>query len=387
MHRTHAVIAALCILFGGVAIAGSIEIVTSRLPSALPDGRIPIPYQAVITKPGSYVVVNDIAPRTQEKPLLEVRADDVTIDLNGFALIGNAEPDFCAFTGILVRGERVRVGNGRIRGDLCGATVDWLGNDWVLHDFTDHLSEAAGYRIVGNDGRAERIRLHRSDAFQIGGLIEGDDLTIRDSFLEGPTLTTSSSLVTGSSFSMWDSPGLIVNGDGNRIVGNDVGGEGGLLLVGSTNLVLDNELGAGCCFPSLELIGDHNLARGNVLSYGELLLSGNGNHVVQNTILVGHSGRQTALRAGVGQYNILRGNQIQSAFPDYVWRSGIIFEGSDGLISGNLVSLFSEHGIVISGDRNNYSDNVMRDNLGLIDSGVNNVDGGGNDHQSREGAD
>lgn len=89
------------------------------------SGGLPV----TITQPGSYLLTSNVTANTAEEIVITVSADDVTINLNGFAILGpitcGGSPTACSAqsssvntgTGVRASGvERLTVHNGRVVG-------------------------------------------------------------------------------------------------------------------------------------------------------------------------------------------------------------------------------------------------------------------------------
>ena len=182
---------------------------------------VTLPY--VIANPGSYVLTSNLTGTVGNDGIL-INADDVTLDLNGFALAGlGGEP--ADGDGIRVNDARlnITVRNGIIRG--------WHGN---------------GIYVPGVDNA-------RFEA-----------LTISDNVRNGIELG-SNSVVRGLSITGNGEAGIHVVGDGNRIeanhlttnaIGIDVDGEDNLIVRNSARAnTVDYDIGAGNAYGPIVNVG------------------------------------------------------------------------------------------------------------------------------------
>ena len=154
----------------------------------------------VITQPGSYYLTGNIAGQPQLHGIV-IEASDVTLDLNGFALVGSATQ---TREGIFVRGDRrnIVVRNGLVRDWRYGvrawegsnraisATFDSLviannqldglqiGTDTLVRDSVIRDNGGAGVLCHGRNVRIERTSVLRNAAL---GVVLSDGGTLRDS--------------------------------------------------------------------------------------------------------------------------------------------------------------------------------------------------------------
>jgi hypothetical protein len=111
-------------------------------------------FPVTIDRPGSYVLTSNLEPPDDTRSAIRVLADDVYIDLNGFALIG---PRTCSGSGTTIsytgpansvsgiRGETassVHVVNGTIRGFWRGL---WLGSQCSVAEVISFNNSAGGF--------------------------------------------------------------------------------------------------------------------------------------------------------------------------------------------------------------------------------------------------
>lgn len=85
-----------------------------------------------LEQPGLYRLVGNLDQTGQaaDLPAISILADDVTLDLNGFVLLGSCPVGACGGTASVIAGEaaaRARVANGHVA--FAPATAVWLGDD------------------------------------------------------------------------------------------------------------------------------------------------------------------------------------------------------------------------------------------------------------------
>ncbi|MEN1705220.1 MAG: right-handed parallel beta-helix repeat-containing protein [Planctomycetota bacterium] len=143
------------------------------------DARIPIDAGfTTISEPGSYYLTQNIS--TVVGASITVAVPDVTIDLNGYSIIGGPG-------GINVNANRVTIRNGTIR-DVQGTAIDArFLNELVVEDVAIHncgrgtiLVPSTEAAIDVSSGRVERVRI--TDC-SIGIGLFGDGTTVRDTVL------------------------------------------------------------------------------------------------------------------------------------------------------------------------------------------------------------
>jgi len=96
----------------------------------------------LITQPGSYYLTRNLALSNANTHGIRVQADNVTIDLNGFALIGAGNALGTSGTGINVEGDRynLAIRNGTVR--------DWRG--WGIRAVTGRNCQFESLRAFSN---------------------------------------------------------------------------------------------------------------------------------------------------------------------------------------------------------------------------------------------
>lgn len=122
-----------------------------RIELSQPDFAAP-PY--VITNAGSYVLTGNILVTNDSVHGIEIKADDVSIDLNGFTLQGPSSGSRDGISTLFIRRSNLTIRNGTIR--------DW-GDDGVDLDYSDlsrfsalHLFDNGGTGLQGGEGALVR---------------------------------------------------------------------------------------------------------------------------------------------------------------------------------------------------------------------------------------
>jgi parallel beta-helix repeat protein len=187
-------------------------------------------YPVKITKSGSYQLQTNLVVTNSNMTAILVTADDVTIDLNGFAIIGpnicTGSPPVCnnngTGNGINAGGhQNIKIYNGTVRG---------MGNNGI---------------VTGDGAIIESVRVLSNGSYGIysagNGTISGNTVTgngtVGISILRG---TISGNMVTGNGHSGILAAYGIVSGNAAA----DNGGNGiGLSTAGYVNNVLDNNTG------------------------------------------------------------------------------------------------------------------------------------------------
>ena len=111
----------------------------------------------IINRPGSYYLTANLAPTNQHG--IRILADDVTLDLNGFVLIGATNRTAIMGTNGL---ERVRIRNGILSGWNTGIDFYIIGQSTnvVIEDLAIVLAAGATQGIIAGSGtRVSRCRV------------------------------------------------------------------------------------------------------------------------------------------------------------------------------------------------------------------------------------
>lgn len=181
----------------------------------------------VISSPGSYYLTGDVSSTGNG---IDIQADDVTVDLNGFTLVGDGSGeglDISSQTNIVVR-------NGRIRGFLRGALVS--GATGVrLTDLRIVDSTLSGVFVTS---QSEDIEIHGCAVSKNGAngihVYSGNDMvsTLRPHYIRNNTVHDNGnigilasrvqSFVEGNVVTSHTSHGIMLDGGDHSVIGNRV---------------------------------------------------------------------------------------------------------------------------------------------------------------------
>ena len=297
-------------------------------PPGIPSGPVtradaqPIPnLPYIISEPGSYCLTQNLIHTDRHTNAIEVNADNVTIDLGGYSLIGPTPAHNQACSGIYM--------NGRQNVEIRNGTITNFPNNGIFEADSGMLPEASGHRVI-----AVRVMLIGAH----GIILWGSNHTVRDC------------TVTKTQIDIEQGFGAITCGDISMVIGNVV----------SENNITGIRAGNGC------MVRDNTLADG---SFG--IIPGTGCSVIDNTVsYMWVDGIWIRDMDGC----LVRGNTLRASA-----RNGINVEGYDNAIEENLVTA-SECGIYFVYEQNVYADNRALYNStnygGAVPSGI--YDGGGN---------
>ena len=278
-----------------------------------------LPY--TISESGSYCLTQNLIHTDQYTNAIEVNADNVTIDLCGYSIIGPTATHNETCSGIYMNGcKNVEIRNG---------TITNFPNNGIFEADTGVIPEASGHRVI--DVRVTLIGAH-------GIVLWGSNHTVRDC------------TVTQTQIDLEQGFGGITCGSMSAVIGNVVS-ESNIIGIraGIGCMIRDNTLG-NCAYGIIPESGSSVID--NIISF--MAVDGIWIRDVEGCLIKG---------------NTLRGNQ----------RNGINMEGFDNVIEENLVTL-SESGIYFV-----YAENVYANNRALfngtnyggeVPTGV--YDGGGN---------
>jgi parallel beta-helix repeat protein len=305
------------ILEGIQTILGSVQagVVLINQARAIAGGVSPADtpgFPVTISQPGSYRLSSNLTPPVGTDVIV-ITTNDVTLDLNGFAIVGVAGSG----RGVNAQGRsRIIVTNGIVRG---------MGSDGV---------------VVGDDSRIERVHA-------IGN--SGDGIQAND----GGTVTGNIARDNGDD-------GIQVN-DGGTVTGNTAFGNGGIgiraggLSSGGSTVTGNTAFGNGS---TGILAGDGSTVSGNTArdNGGAGIISSGG--TVRGNTAFGNGG--TGISAG----GTVSGN---TAFGN----NGDGIQAGDGsTVSGNAVRANADFGLRLLGT-SGYTQNVMEDNDdGPVEGGI-----------------
>ncbi len=219
---TSAVLVVSIVCYTGIAFAK----VTS-----ISGGKPPVK----ITKSGSYQLQTNIVITNADTTAILVTADDVTIDLNGFAIIG---PNVCTGSGSTLVCNNNGIGIGIDATDkqnikVYNGTVRGMGNYGILTGLGAIIESV---RVLSNGSVGIAVR---------SGTVSGNIATGNDG--NGINVVSNASTISGNTVNGNASTGIYHFG-GGTISGNTVTGNGGRGLhlgsiVGYVNNVLNNNTG------------------------------------------------------------------------------------------------------------------------------------------------
>jgi hypothetical protein len=226
-----------------------VEVEPRIIVNGLPGGGT---YKHGITQSGSYYLTEDIVSTAAGETGILISADNVTLDLNGFTLIG---ADGGGGAGIAVNGTHINLAirNGTIR--------DW-GGDGIDLDKSANV-QIEGLRISNNNGAGLRggsaARVTGCNAYANAG----------DGFVVG-----NESSVIGNLSQFNARSGIHVAGRNNYIDGNHCGNNNiGIEVVGNANLIVRNVVRPNNT-------ADFSVAAGN--DYGQIIANPGANFVATN---------------------------------------------------------------------------------------------------------
>lgn len=222
------------------AVDGVIEINHAKaLAGGVTSGDAP-GYPVTISQPGSYRLTGNIAQPDANTHAVSVTANDVSIDLNGFAILGaNTCTKFAVFPPPAVTCSGPGTGNG-INADVLGLTVR-----------NGVIAGVGGSGISGPSGRIERVQLHDNGAW--GLFMYTTTLAEVNASHNGNSgARINNGAVTGSVFDMNGAAGLdcrtscaIANNTFNRNFGDGIKidgdfGEGAFVSIANNTVARNN---------------------------------------------------------------------------------------------------------------------------------------------------
>ena len=133
------------------AVDGQIAINQAR---ALADGVTPDDAPGLpvtITQPGGYVLAGNLLCQTQIPGAIVINASHVTIDLNGFAILGSTDCSAfpCSGSG---SGSGIAVPPGQVHITIRNGTIQGMGGFGIVLDGDSHLVEYMHVRSNGKSG-------------------------------------------------------------------------------------------------------------------------------------------------------------------------------------------------------------------------------------------
>ncbi len=184
---------------------------TNRTLIFQPAGPCPAGFPIVLSAPGSYVLASNITGCTGVDGI-QISASNVSLDLNGFSLIGVGGPA----TGVKATAAiaKISLTNGKVTG--------WSSPGV---DFTSASASQLARLIAQNNGGS--------------GIILGDGSTLTDCIVSlnniGVTITGAGSVVSGCDATSNGFFGVYATGPNNRVIGNHAVANNTGFLAGAAN--------------------------------------------------------------------------------------------------------------------------------------------------------
>lgn len=227
-----------------VALVG-LFLLTPGPPAMAGDGRLEINqecalagcfpgdsanFPVTISEAGSYVLTGNITVAVNFIHGIEITADGVTLDLNGFTLTG---PDsVSAGAGISLEANEITVRNGLVRDFAAGVvrlTNEIHGNSSRVIGVTTKSNAVTGIMLGSNSLVADCIAIENGAS----GILVKDNSIVRGSTVSGnatvsdqPALQADNNgLITGNTVLNNGDEGILVKG-GSAVLGNVVSGNG-----------------------------------------------------------------------------------------------------------------------------------------------------------------
>ncbi|OHB59680.1 MAG: hypothetical protein A2167_00675 [Planctomycetes bacterium RBG_13_46_10] len=289
-----------------------VEPVTQKLSDAQPIPNLPF----TISQSGSYCLTQNLTHTNQNTNAIEVNADNVTIDLAGFSLIGPGS-NSGASSGIHM--------NGRANVEIRNGTITGFGDSGIWEEDSE---AATGHRVIS-------VRVLSN-----GGT--GIELASQNNLVKDCTVSNNCLAVTTA----W---GGISCSHASSIIGNVVSNHGVF-----SGIITDS----GCTISG-------NTVSGN----GWGIRVWYGCNVTGNTCSWDFDGISAP-----GNGNLIKGNTVLGSI-----QNGIVADGAYNSIEENLVTL-CETGINFTNSANFYANNRAFNNTtnygGTLPTGIRN--GGGN---------
>jgi parallel beta-helix repeat protein len=300
-----------------------------------------------ITKSGSYQLQTNIVFTNVNTTAILVQADNVTIDLNGFSILG---PNICSGfplscnqngtgKGIDATGhQNIKVYNGTVRG---------MGNNGIA---TGDLAIIESVRVIGNGG---------------GGIAVNGNGMVSSSTVNGNGvfgIIVTSGMVSNNTVNGNGNSGIAANNyctvNGNTVTAN--GYDGINVVLGGT--VSGNTVRANG-HDGISVGGDGTVSGNSLRANGNFGISVGGGTVSGNSV---EENGYIGISVGGGGGTV-SGNTVNANGNDGIF----VFINGGGTVSGNTVANNAGYGIV-SGPTTGYVNNVLAYNIkGNVSGGVN----------------
>jgi hypothetical protein len=224
----------------------------------------------VIDEPGLYAIQQDwrfpsaVADAAFPDGLIQIMADDVTLDLHGFTISAENNAQLAA-TLLVITGDSAEIRNGGIEAN----DIDRAAHSTGIGPWLHHLSIFSG-------AEDETMRF------------EGNGATISDSLIRGSIFLAGESSLERNSFNARFGA-FRLTGDGNRVIDNRIQttrADAVAEILGNENIVANNLI-TGLAFDTgFSVDGDYNVLRGNTVTLVGLRtvarISGSGNTLDSN---------------------------------------------------------------------------------------------------------
>ncbi|MFT3686652.1 MAG: hypothetical protein QM783_17325 [Phycisphaerales bacterium] len=200
----------------------TLDEIYSRIPNVGgADGRIPIAGNVgpiLISNPGSYVLTGTIAGVSAANGI-QISADHVTLDLNGYAVSSGFNNGNGINVGSGFRGIRIR--NGLINGFNTGVFLNGTPGDVIIEDLVIRDAKTSG--IVSNNFNARGIVIRRCLIADTGSTTTASDPALTITGIAAPPsgMVIEDCTVSRLFFNGTGTPGfrgIYVNGGGLQIV-------------------------------------------------------------------------------------------------------------------------------------------------------------------------
>jgi parallel beta-helix repeat protein len=233
------------------AVDGTIEINDAKVKAAGP-------YPFKITGHGSYRLTSNLKPPAGIDGI-DVSATNVTIDLNGFAIIGPGS-SIITPTGISAVVDDVTVENGTVTGFGIGVDVGNFGIVRNVHADVNGSGIQAGFDAVVEGCTANNCTLAIEPAINCGGASAISGNTANGNAGIGIACVANGCVISGNTANANGSAGIDCGGSGCQISGNvvfnnstgieaadTITGFGGNVLKNTTNFSGPHSLGNNLC--------------------------------------------------------------------------------------------------------------------------------------------
>jgi parallel beta-helix repeat protein len=256
--------------------------------------------QFIITAPGSYYLTGNITG-VSGKHGISINADNVTVDLNGFALVGAGSG---LFDGIHVPATRTNlcIRNGTIR--------NWGNNGIDLSNSNNNQIERLRVSNNGGNGMAvgpgSTVIACTAAANTAAGFFIGDGAVVSQC-----SATGNGAAVVNNGFSLGN--GVAINGcTAAENTGSGIATADGCTIKGCT---VRSNVRSGISVPARCLVTDNNcLANGFSASFAGIVVSSTGNRIEGNNVV----GNSSGIRVDSGGNLVVRNSARSNTSGDYI---------------------------------------------------------------------